>query len=81
MNVKCFITKCELYSLLSLSVIDCLSSRKGDYCRYMAEYKTAEARDEAADKASTAYEEAQKVATGEYDDKSQLPSTHPIRLG
>ena len=63
-------------------MIDCLSSRKGDYCRYMAEYKTAEARDEAADKASTAYEKAQSLATTVEDKTGQsLPSTHPIRLG
>ena len=64
-----------------------MSVRKGDYCRYMAEYKTGEGRDKSADKASEAYKEAQNLATkddskedGEVT-KEGLPSTHPIRLG
>ena len=69
-------------------MIDCLSSRKGDYCRYMAEYKTNDKedspneRDVAAKKASDAYKEAQSLATTAEDKTGQsLPSTHPIRLG
>ena len=57
---------------------------KGDYCRYMAEYKTGEGREASADKASEAYKDAQNLATApkDKDDKdSCLPSTHPIRLG
>eukprot|EP00800_Vazella_pourtalesii_P006270 TRINITY_DN1786_c0_g1_i3.p1 TRINITY_DN1786_c0_g1~~TRINITY_DN1786_c0_g1_i3.p1 ORF type:complete len:189 (+),score=54.25 TRINITY_DN1786_c0_g1_i3:55-621(+) len=52
---------------------------KGDYCRYMAEYKTGSGRNEAADKASEAYNEAQQLASKEGE--TSLPSTHPIRLG
>eukprot|EP00800_Vazella_pourtalesii_P006272 TRINITY_DN1786_c0_g1_i6.p1 TRINITY_DN1786_c0_g1~~TRINITY_DN1786_c0_g1_i6.p1 ORF type:complete len:266 (+),score=79.63 TRINITY_DN1786_c0_g1_i6:55-852(+) len=52
---------------------------KGDYCRYMAEYKTGSGRNEAADKASEAYNQAQQMASEEGE--NNLPSTHPIRLG
>ena len=55
--------------------------RKGDYCRYMAEYKSGDSRDSAAEKASTAYTEAQGLATAGEEEKEGLPSTHPIRLG
>ena len=54
-------------------------SRKGDYCRYMAEYKTGDDRNTAADKASEAYNQAQQMASEEGE--NNLPSTHPIRLG
>ncbi|KAI6659427.1 14-3-3 protein [Oopsacas minuta] len=50
---------------------------KGDYCRYMAEYKKDDPRTKAADDASAAYETAHKVAISE----DGLASTHPIRLG
>jgi 14-3-3 protein epsilon len=49
--------------------------RKGDYCRYMAEYTTDAARKEAADKSLAAYQSASGIAS------SDLPSTDPIRLG
>jgi len=55
---------------------------KGDYWRYMAEYKDDEGSDEgsserkeAINKAQESYEEAMKVA------KAKMPSTHPNRLG
>jgi len=50
----------------------------GDYHRYLAEFKTHEARDEAASNAKSAYLEAQKAAE---DEENGLPPTHPIRLG
>lgn len=50
----------------------------GDYHRYLAEFKTDEARDEAAANAKTAYVNAQKEAE---DESNGLPPTHPIRLG
>lgn len=48
---------------------------KGDYYRYLAEFKSGDERKEAADQSLKAYEAA--TATAEAD----LPPTHPIRLG
>lgn len=48
---------------------------KGDYYRYLAEFATGERRKEAADKSLEAYQAASSVAA------SELPPTHPIRLG
>ncbi|XP_073066782.1 14-3-3-like protein B [Primulina eburnea] len=48
---------------------------KGDYHRYLAEFKTAAERKEAAESTLTAYKAAQDIANAE------LASTHPIRLG
>ncbi|CAF2098722.1 hypothetical protein BRARA_E01843 [Brassica rapa] len=48
---------------------------KGDYHRYLAEFKTAQDRKDAAEHTLTAYKAAQDIAT------SDLPPTHPIRLG
>jgi 14-3-3 protein epsilon len=48
---------------------------KGDYYRYIAEYKSDDAKKTAADNAHDAYKEAMNVA------KSELLVTHPIRLG
>jgi len=48
---------------------------KGDYYRYIAEYKADDAKKTAADNAHYAYKEAMNVA------KSELLVTHPIRLG
>lgn len=48
---------------------------KGDYYRYLAEFKAGDERKEAADQSLKAYEAA--TATAEAD----LPPTHPIRLG
>merc|ERR1711862_46022 len=48
---------------------------KADYYRYIAEYKDGDDKKGAAESARLAYEEAQKVA------QSDLPVTHPIRLG
>lgn len=50
----------------------------GDYYRYLAEFKTDEARDEAARNAREAYLKAQEAAE---DEENGLPPTHPIRLG
>ncbi|KAK9682202.1 hypothetical protein RND81_10G057400 [Saponaria officinalis] len=49
--------------------------RKGDYYRYLAEFKSSDERKEAAGQSLKAYESA--TATVE----AELPSTHPIRLG
>ncbi|KAH7683491.1 14-3-3 protein [Dioscorea alata] len=48
---------------------------KGDYYRYLAEFKTGEQKKEAADKSLEAYQAATSTAI------SELPPTHPIRLG
>ncbi|KAL3630491.1 hypothetical protein CASFOL_023475 [Castilleja foliolosa] len=48
---------------------------KGDYHRYLAEFKVGDERKEAADETMLAYKAAQDVALAE------LASTHPIRLG
>ncbi|CAM8923731.1 unnamed protein product [Rhodiola kirilowii] len=48
---------------------------KGDYHRYLAEFKTGAERKEAAESTLSAYKAAQDIANAE------LASTHPIRLG
>ncbi|TYJ28985.1 hypothetical protein E1A91_A06G038500v1 [Gossypium mustelinum] len=48
---------------------------KGDYHRYLAEFKTSAERKEAAESTLTAYKSAQEIANAE------LTPTHPIRLG
>ncbi|KAK4746110.1 hypothetical protein SAY87_012422 [Trapa incisa] len=48
---------------------------KGDYHRYLAEFKTGAERKEAAESTLTAYKAAQDIANAE------LAPTHPIRLG
>ncbi|XP_039125645.1 14-3-3 protein 7-like [Dioscorea cayenensis subsp. rotundata] len=48
---------------------------KGDYYRYLAEFKTGEQKKEAADKSLEAYQAATSTAI------TELPPTHPIRLG
>lgn len=48
---------------------------KGDYFRYLAEFKTASERKEAAEKSLLAYKSATDIAN------TELATTHPIRLG
>ncbi len=48
---------------------------KGDYHRYLAEFKTGAERKEAAESTLAAYKSAQDIAN------TELPPTHPIRLG
>ncbi|KAL1820404.1 hypothetical protein DCAR_0416738 [Daucus carota subsp. sativus] len=48
---------------------------KGDYYRYLAEFKIASERKEAAENTLNAYKAAQDIANAE------LAPTHPIRLG
>nr|ABO15468.1 14-3-3 protein Lil 1433-3 [Lilium longiflorum] len=48
---------------------------KGDYYRYLAEFKNEHERKEAADQSMKAYQAASNTAN------TDLPSTHPIRLG
>lgn len=48
---------------------------KGDYHRYLAEFAISEKRKEAADLSLAAYKSASEVAV------TELPPTHPIRLG
>ena len=49
--------------------------RKGDYHRYLAEFATGNDRKEAAENSLVAYKTATDLAM------SELPPTHPIRLG
>ncbi|XP_047262503.1 14-3-3-like protein GF14 iota isoform X5 [Capsicum annuum] len=48
---------------------------KGDYYRYLAEFKTDQEKKEASEQSLKGYEAATATAN------SDLPSTHPIRLG
>lgn len=48
---------------------------KGDYFRYLAEFKTGNEKKEAADQSLKAYQSASNTAG------TDLPPTHPIRLG
>jgi len=48
---------------------------KGDYHRYLAEFATGNDRKEAAENSLVAYKAASDIAN------TELPSTHPIRLG
>ncbi|XP_065861973.1 14-3-3-like protein B isoform X1 [Euphorbia lathyris] len=48
---------------------------KGDYYRYLAEFKTGNDKKEAADQSLKAYQTASTTA------ETDLPPTHPIRLG
>lgn len=48
---------------------------KGDYHRYLAEFKAGDERKAAADSTMAAYKEAQDIAL------AHLAPTHPIRLG
>ncbi|GAU39857.1 hypothetical protein TSUD_69050 [Trifolium subterraneum] len=48
---------------------------KGDYYRYLGEFKSGDEKKEAADLSMEAYQTASTAAEGE------LPPTHPIRLG
>lgn len=48
---------------------------KGDYYRYLAEFKTGQERKEAADQSLASYQTASSTAA------TDLPPTHPIRLG
>ncbi|GJS10356.1 14-3-3-like protein [Tanacetum coccineum] len=48
---------------------------KGDYYRYLAEFKTGSERKQAAENTLSAYKAAQDIANAE------LAPTHPIRLG
>ncbi|XWS44561.1 hypothetical protein CRYUN_Cryun15aG0056900 [Craigia yunnanensis] len=48
---------------------------KGDYYRYLAEFKAGNEKKEAADHSMKAYETATTTA------EAELPPTHPIRLG
>jgi 14-3-3 protein epsilon len=52
-----------------------LFDRMGDYHRYLAEFATGDKRKDSADKSLEAYKAASDVAV------TELPPTHPIRLG
>ena len=56
-------------------VLMATACRMGDYHRYLAEFATGDKRKESADKSLEAYKAASDVAV------TELPPTHPIRLG
>ncbi|XP_031122841.1 14-3-3-like protein 16R [Ipomoea triloba] len=73
-----------ILNLLDSTLIDSASSSdskifylkmKGDYHRYLAEFKTGADRKEAAENTLSAYKAAQDIVVAE------LAPTHPIRLG
>jgi len=47
---------------------------EGDYCRYFSEFKSGKEKEQAMEGAQEAYRKGYQVA-------SDLPPTHPIRLG
>lgn len=55
-------------------IILCLLFRKGDYCRYKAEYTTGEERQKASTESKEAYDKATEIAV-------DLASTDATRLG
>ncbi|KAG6786284.1 hypothetical protein POTOM_007882 [Populus tomentosa] len=65
----------ESISYVDLFLNSFFQGRKGDYYRYLAEFRSADERKEAADQSLKAYEAATSTAI------SDLPPTHPIRLG
>lgn len=73
------ILKCIDDDLLNIVGLDLESKvfyhkMKGDYQRYLAEFKVDEDKTAASDASLVAYKDATKAA-------EELPSTHPIRLG
>lgn len=56
-------------------VLSLILYRKGDYHRYLAEFAQGDKRKTSADASLAAYKAASEVAT------TDLPPTHPIRLG
>jgi len=74
----------DILSVLDKHLIPCSDSgeskvfyykMKGDYHRYLAEFATLNDRKEAAENSLVAYKAASDIAM------SELPTTHPIRLG
>ena len=63
------------FCYLTINVYIMCHNRKGDYFRYLAEFATDTGRKEAAENSLVAYKAASEIAT------TELPPTHPIRLG
>ena len=61
--------------MLHDKVIKYFACRMGDYHRYLAEFATGDKRKDSADKSLESYKAASDVAV------TELPPTHPIRLG
>lgn len=76
-NQKFSIIKCKLnlFILLNFRMTVFCFNRKGDYFRYLAEFATGNDRKDAAENSLVAYKAASEIAT------TELPPTHPIRLG
>ena len=71
--VRYFYIKISSNNFITVTVFNCY--RKGDYHRYVAEFATGTDRKEAAEHSLCAYKAASEVAL------TNLPPTHPIRLG
>ncbi|KAI8025189.1 14-3-3-like protein GF14 iota [Camellia lanceoleosa] len=67
--------KNTVYKENFLAPFELALARKGDYYRYLAEFKTDQERKEVAEQSLKGYEAASTTAN------IDLPSTHPIRLG
>jgi len=74
----------DILSVLDKHLIPCSSTgeskvfyfkMKGDYHRYLAEFAQADSRKDAAENSLVAYKAASDIAL------TELPPTHPIRLG
>lgn len=70
-QLRIFVTVCTHFN----KVLFCFYYRKGDYHRYLAEFATGSDRKEAAENSLVAYKAASDIAM------TELPPTHPIRLG
>lgn len=64
-----------IYKLYIQSTLVFAFFRKGDYHRYLAEFAIGNDRKEAAENSLVAYKAASDIAM------TELPPTHPIRLG
>ena len=67
---KMWVATCRFHCLALIFI-----NRMGDYHRYLAEFATGDKRKDSADKSLEAYKAASDVAV------TELPPTHPIRLG
>lgn len=74
----------DILSIIDQHLLPCSSAgestvfyhkMKGDYCRYLAEFKSGDERKQVADQSLKSYEAASAIAN------SDLSPTHPIRLG
>lgn len=75
MRFSCAFCTCLDQKVIHAGDVWVVSYRKGDYYRYLAEFKTGAERKEAAEQSLKAYQAASEIANVD------LAPTHPIRLG